>query len=691
MSYDHARMTFGLISWLKTRYPDLNYEVPVWYPTSNQPDFREWIVTNGLGGFASGTIAGTHRRRYHSLLTSALNPPRDRHIILSRVDERVTIDGEDYELSTNIWGSGVLSPRGFRLIESFTTLPSPTWVFSIGKHHLVKQLSLSALKNELTVGYFFIPDANPPATASITIHFLTAFRSFHSQMQGSSDFHYPQFVSPRGSVVRLSESDRRLCLSWSDGEYEPMRQWWWDYAWAEETARGERDSEDLLLVGRLTAPLARDHAVEFGASTDRPVESLSLSQSVNANLKRQRRMLETASMGSSTKASMLLTAADQFIVHNNADRQESYVIRGYPWFSDYGRDTLVSVPGLFLSTNRHKEARQVIQGLSQHLQNGLLPTRFLESSGQPEYIEADITLWWAWALFHYARASRDLDFIKEQLPKLKEAARHFIKGSNRGIFVDLKDGLVICQASDRALTWMDAEVANFPITPRSGKPVEIAALWLNFLDTILYFSEAVDDRDEFSELEDMRDRCKEGMQKFWSADLMHLYDVLPTDKAPDETLRPNQLIAVAMPFRAFPTHQEKAIITSVDAFLHIPKGLRTLSNTDEGYQGKYGCGLAHADQYHRDLSYFQGTACPWLLGMYCESLVNVFGVLPETAAKISLLLQPLIDHLTEEGALGSVSEIFDGDKPHAPRGCFAHAMAVAELLRWQKWCAKVTG
>lgn len=690
-------MTFGLISWLKQKYPDLTYEVPVWYPQAGAVDHREWFVANGLGGYSAGTISGANRRRYHGLLVSALNPPRDRHVILSKLDEIVTVDGQEYELTTNEWASGVVSPSGYKLVESFTTLPTPSWVYALDDHYLVKQLTLKWGTNELYASYYFVsghPQDKP--AVQIKIRVLAAFRSFHSQVHGSSEFHYPQFVSPRGSVVRINEADRRLCLSWTHGDYEPQRQWWWDFVWHEETARGEKDSEDLLLVGTLTAELSADKPLMMSASLDRPAEIGDTKEPLAVNLKRQRGLLERSALPKNVQNSLLTVACDQFIVKDKQDGDKLTVLAGYPWFADFGRWSMISLPGLTLATHRYEEAKKILLGLTSRMKDGLLPLRFLESSGEPEYSAVDITLWWAWALHHYVGASKDREILKDQLPLLEEAANHFIRGTNDGIRVDPKDGLLLCHRRDQALTWMESKVADFPITERAGKPVEIQALWLNFLSVCVNLAggQAVQGT-IFAQMERLRDQAHKSMQRFWNPDAAYLYDVIDGrgkgDKNNDDTLRPNQLFAVSMPYRALDREQERAVLTAVDAFLLTPTGVRTLAQADESYQGRYGCGLAHADQYHRDLSYYQGTAWPYLLGFYLEAYVNVFGTTTASLAKVDNLLQPLFQNLENEGALGSISEIVDGDRPHVARGCFAFAASVAELMRWQKWKVRQSG
>jgi predicted glycogen debranching enzyme len=237
---------------------------------------------------------------------------------------------------------------------------------------------------------------------------------------------------------------------------------------------------------------------------------------------------------------------------------------------------------------------------------------------------------------------------------------------------------------------MDTRVAGIPITPRSGKAVEICALWYNFLQTILFLAQTVSYEDAFlEEAEKLAKLCGTSMQKFWNADLQCLYDVIEpgsnSNQVPNASIRPNQLFAVSLPHRAFAVQQEKAILATIEAELLTPQGIRSLAPTDPGYQGVYGCGFSHADQYHRDLSYHNGTAWPWLLGAYCDALVNVYGLLPETTGRIGLILQPLLAHLVDETMLGSIAEIFDGSRPHLPRGCTAHALAVAETMRWLNW------
>ncbi len=688
-------MTFGLLSWLKSKYADLVYEVPLWYPSREQPDHREWLLTNGLGGYSSGTISGAHTRRYHGLLISALEPPHNRHVILSQVDELLTVNGTVHQLATNHWASGVVSPTGYKQIESFTTLPTPTWVYEFNGNYLIKECSLSWGTNELHIGYTWLPDSeNPPKDVQLSVRFLTGYRNFHEKLAGSSDDRYPQFVSPNHSVIILSEAAKRLCLTWSKGDYEPQKQWWWDYHWPEETARGEPDQQDLFFVGSVATKLEADTQFSIGASLDKPIEKPDCHAAVERALKRQRNLLRIANLPRTQAANLLVLACDQFLVSNTVeDDSELGIVEGYPWFAESGRAAMISMPGLTLATRRFEDGKRVLKHYSDQIKDGIMPNRYIEEPKAPvgfEYGAADVTLWWAWALYQYHKTTKDLEFVKEQLPLLIKAAHHYIKGTNKNVRIDPTDGLLRCSGEHLEHTWMDTKVANYPITPRAGKAVELCALWYNFLETIIFFSRSTSDSNgDISELEKHAGLARQSMQKFWNADKQCLFDVIEpgfgSSNLPEQSLRPNQLLAVSLPYRSLTTTQEKSILIAIESELLTAMGVRTLASTDPAYQSTYGCGFSHADQYHRDLSYHQGVAWPWLLGAYCDALINVFGLLPETTARINLVMQPLLSHLVEEAGLGSISEIFDGSRPHLPRGSIAQAWSVAEVMRFLSW------
>lgn len=678
-------MTLGLPGWLKLQYNDLNYEVPVSYPSHEQRDHREWLTTNGLGGYAMGTVCGASTRRYHGVLVCALNQPCNRHIILSRLDEKVFLNGREYELSTNHWSSGVVAPTGYKFIESFTTVPSPTWVFNLDGHYLIKQLVMPWGSNEVHAVYSWLPDQERlQQPASIAIRFLTAYRSFHKEVRGNSDKTYPQEIGDNHSMVKLNGRPDKLRLAWNQGEYDPRPEWWWGFHWKEEAARSLPEQEDLYLLGTLKAPLAEDKSVNVCAGLNKTSDPNNIKEIMSQEIMRQRLLFAKAGLPRSKESDMLVLACDQFLVDRDINGKVGLsVIAGYPWFTDSGREAMVSAPGLTIATRRFDDAKKLLETYSRLFFNGLLPNRFPEEGGAPDYLAADTTLWWTWALYQYFIATKDRDFLSQQFPRLQRAAWHYKEGTAAGIQIDPADGLLRCFNSAHELTWMNTSVANFPITPRSGKPVELCALWYNFLVTLNFFAKEL--KEDIEPFQDLIGQARESMQKFWNNEKQCLYDVLEAGNKPgarpDDAIRPNQLIAVSLPFRAFPQNREKSILQVIDMELFTPYGLRTLAPSDPSYQGIYGCGFSRADEYHRDLSYQQGTVWPWFLGPYCEALLNVFGPLPETYAKIRILLQPLLKHLVEDAGIGSISEIFDGNAPHTARGAVAASWSVAELMR----------
>jgi 4-alpha-glucanotransferase len=692
-------MTFGLTGWLKSKYRELDFDIPVWFPIKDQPDHREWLVTNGLGGYASGTLSTAHTRRYHGLLIAAIVPPERRYHVLTRLDEILTVDGEEYSLATNHWASGVVSPTGYKLIESFTTLPVPTWVFEINGHYLVKQICLKWGTNEVYVGYWWLPDFQQgEPKAEIFIRCLTSYRNIHHQVQGSSDDRYPQFVSPHHSVIILNESEKRLCLTWSKGAYKAEKQWWWDFHWPEEAARNLVDREDLFLVGSLRVNLEPDELVTLAASLDKPIDKADAFNAVESTLLRQKQLIKKSNLPRSLKSSMLVLAADQFIAAVEEHPQELTVLEGYPWFNESGRAAMIALPGLTISTRRFDDAKRIMNHFVRQVANGFLPCRRVEESLEADHTTlrcgaADVTLWWGWALYKYFQITKDKEYVLTQLPIMVEAAGHYLRGTNHNVSIDPKDGLLKCTGSRHEYSWMDTCVADIPITPRSGKAVELCALWYNFLETILSLSSKTEFQHEM--LEDLKQQahlCKNSMQRFWNSETDCLFDVIEPasspHRAPDPTIRPNQVFAVALPFRPLEAKQERAILHVVERDLLISTGLRSLSPADPGYQGMFGCGLTRPDQYHRDLSYHQGTAWTWLLGLYCDAIVNVYGLSPETTSRITLVIQPLLEHLQDEACLGSISELFDGARPHLARGATASSWAVGETLRWYTWQAR---
>ena len=388
---------------------------------------------------------------------------------------------------------------------------------------------------------------------------------------------------------------------------------------------------------------------------------------------RRWRLFGQAGLPETPEAQRLVTAADQFLVRRDSTAGTT-VIAGYHWFGDWGRDTMISLPGLALTTRRFDEAAQILRTFARYADRGMLPNRFPDGDEAPEYNTVDATLWWFHALDAYRRATGDLDLAREQFPLLAEVIDWHVRGTRHGIRLDPADGLLLAGEPGVQLTWMDAKIGDWVVTPRTGKPIEVNALWLNALEVMAELATRQGQSD--THYRELADRARAGMQRFWSETDGYLYDVIDPEDQGDPSLRPNQVFALSLPHRAFSPAQEAAVLTAIREHLLTPYGLRTLTPTHPAYVGQYA-----GDAAHRDSVYHQGTVWPWLLGAYVDATLNVRGATPEVRSELRELIRPLLDHLARDACLGSISEIFDGDPPHRPRGCVAQAWSVAEVLR----------
>ncbi len=687
-------MTFGLKSFLKSQYGDIKYDFNIYYPDNRSPDNREWMVTNGLGGYSSSTISQANTRRYHGLLISALTPPVDRHMILTRLEENVKINNHTYDLSTNYWSSGVISPTGYKKIESFSLYPVPTWVYEFDGNYVIKQLCLIYGTNELQLAYFWLPEKDKALKSiNLNLNVLTAFRNVKSVVRGNSNENYAQFVSPKHTVVILGKTEKRMCMSFNYGNYQVQNNWWWDYHYMHETAQVLPDTEDLMHLGIISAKLESDKPFNLSISLDEVCGIPDFKEAVLATVQRQSQLIKKASLPNNSISTALTLACDQFLVVREAKEVNS-VIEGYHWFNDSGRASMIGFEGLFLTPNKLTEAKNVLNLYSEKMVSGLIPNRFLDTSSKittsiSEYNSLDVVLWWGQALNQYFNVTGDLNFVKFQLPFMQEVVNHIINGTNPGVKMDPNDGLIRTIDSNNEFSWMDAKVANIPITARCGKAIELCALWYNYIIIFHNFTKLANFNKNFSlELQELSVLIKNSMGNFWNKDKNYAYDVIELNgvlnQSYDESLRANQIIAISLPHRFFTTDQEKSILRIAQEELLTPYGLRSLSKNDPCYQGFYGCGFVQADQYHRDLSYHQGCVWPYLLGFYADAYVNVYGLNSASKNYLKNLFQPLYDHLLDDCAISAISEIFDGNSPHKPNGAINHSLALAAANKWYK-------
>ncbi|HET9401274.1 MAG TPA: amylo-alpha-1,6-glucosidase [Candidatus Acidoferrales bacterium] len=643
-------------------------------------DQREWLVTNGIGGFACGTLAGTLTRRYHGLLVAALHPPRQRTLLVSKIDEIVRVDSQEFELGANRWVSGAIEPSGYRYIESVRLQGAiPTWHYKCGSALLTKQIWMAHGENTTFVRYSLSGDS--PAL-ELDAKVLVNYRDFNSltraggwRMQvervdyGVKVIAYegaiPFFLRSPGASADLSKSGDESCGEWYCG-----------YELSEERARGFDHAEDHLHAATFHAKLSPGAAVTLVFSTEN-AGSPDGESAERAEVEREAKILATASLhrkagpdnDSPGWLNQLLLAADAFLVTGEADSVQRGIIAGYPWFGVWSRDTLISLPGLLLVTGRAEIARDFLRHFAAAINGGMLPNFFPESGALPEFNSVDAPLWFVEAVREYVARTGDQDFALEMIPPISEIISSYIQGTRYGIHADPEDGLLFAGEPGTQLTWMDARVNGVPVTPRIGKPVEINALWLNAVSTISDLAEGLSR--PIPSFRRLAGRIRTSFAKFWNPGRNFCFDVIDGPQGNDGALRPNQIFAASLRVTGLTAEQNRAVVDACEAQLLTPLGLRSLAPSEHGYCGRY-----EGNQDQRDAAYHQGTVWMWLLGPFISAHLRVYRD-ADTAWKI---LEAAASQL-KIGALGNLNEIFDGDAPFTPRGCFAQAWSVGELLR----------
>lgn len=628
---------------------------------------REWLVTNGLGGFACGTLAGANTRRYHGLLVAALRPPLDRTLMVAKLDAVVVYRGRRFELATNEYADGTVAPRGHVLLESFRLDGAvPVWTWQLGDA-VVEQRVWMAHGSNTTYVQFSVVRAGEPVQLQLTP--LCTYRDYHSHHRG----HRETLVTPLGNGIRVDAyygaqpyrllADRGTCALAPD--------WYWNFKHRGESERGLDDVEDLFRPAVFTMTLV---AGETGTMTltANDAEPLPGVQALDQERARQAALLHLAPDASETLGQLVL-AADQFIVERRtATAAGSTVIAGYPWFGDWGRDTMIALPGLTLTTGRLEIAANILRTFAAFVSEGLLPNRFPDGAEAPEYNTVDATLWYFVAIDEYVRVSADRKLLEELFPVLHSIVRAHQVGTRHGIQVDERDGLLRAGENGVQLTWMDAKIGDWVVTPRIGKPVEINALWFNALSIMRDFAQQLGDVEAAREYGSASERVARSFtERFWYEAGGYLYDVVDGPDGDNSSLRPNQLFAISLRHPLLENGRAKAVVDKCMQELWTPVGMRSLAPTDPQYAARYS-----GSPRERDAVYHQGTTWSWLLGPFAIAHYRIYD---DRSAALGLL-DGIAAHL-RDGCVGQVSEIFDAEAPFAPRGCFAQAWGVAETLR----------
>ncbi len=640
---------------------------------------KEWLVTNGLGGYASSTAIGANTRKYHGLLVAARNPPVDRVQLVAKLEEDICIGDDCHSLSVNKYADHI-HPEGYYYLSEFTFEDYPVFYYALGDVTVRKAVCMVHGLNATLVNY----QIRAKRKGVIDVRPLVNCRSIHGNTHAdSTDWQLQRKAHQTGEVMSFYEESPRLLLSADRGSYASEETWYRNLTYDWEAARGYDPAEDLLNAGVFTYPFPEGSSSftlyfiggerqESLATIDQRLKAQKGDPFAQEEARRKALVDDFYHWRIRQRRNDLLTtlikAADQFIVRRKSTKSKT-LIAGYPWFTDWGRDTMIAVRGVCLALGRFEDAKIILQQYTHSMRNGLLPNRFTDDGGA-DYNTVDASLWYVLAVADYHHYTRDRHFIQSIWPKLEEVVNAYVDGTDYGIRMD-DDGLVACTDKSQNLTWMDAKTGDTVHTPRNGKPVEIQALWYASLASMEELAESLGKG--FSQ-EGLADRVKESFAtQFWNTCENCLYDVVGPD-GPDASIRPNQILAISQPYQLLPVEKEKAVVYTVREKLWTPVGLRTLAPDDPRFAACY-----RGDQASRDAAYHQGTVWPWLLGPYWRSLLKVQDYSPESKHHVYQEIMRLSANLGDHG-IGQFSEIFEAETLR-PDGCFAQAWSVGEFIR----------
>jgi predicted glycogen debranching enzyme len=651
---------------------------------------REWLVTNGLGGYACGTISGAATRRYHGLLVAALPAPLGRWMMLNHLSELIRLpDGTTLQIGGEERAGGTLELYGAdHLIEFRLEAGLPVWVYRLGDFAFEKRVYLLHQQNTAYVNYRLVEgDGVVRLKLRPAVHFREHDAPVSEKLVrpyrfvAEEDRYELSNATSEAPVLRLRLCGPRPALT-VDGKRLP------EILYRVEESRGYDFRGDLWSPGYFRGDLSRDHEVTLIASTEPwdSIRALEPPEALAAERERRQRLLQRADPVARTGfgAEMVL-ATDQFLIRPAGRAEEAAraraagdevrtVIAGYHWFTDWGRDTMISLPGLALVTGRHAEAGYLLRTFAHYVRGGLIPNLFPEGQNEGLYHTADATLWFFQAMARYVDVTDDRETLRRLLPKFLDIVAHHLRGTRFGIHVDPADGLLSQGAEGYQLTWMDAKVGDWVVTPRRGKAVEINALWYNALRHLEGWLRGAGDEARAKEVAGHARRARDSFnRRFWYAPGGYLYDVVDAEGGGDDpSCRPNQVFAISLTHPVLDRDRWPAVLGVVRERLLTPVGLRSLAPGSPDYKAKY-----YGDLRSRDAAYHQGTVWGWLIGPFIDAYLKVH---PGDKAGARRFLEGFAHHL-DEACLGSISEIFDAEEPYTPRGCVAQAWSVAEVLR----------
>jgi glycogen debranching enzyme len=700
---------------------------------------KEWLLTNHRGSYASSTITGCNTRRYHGLLIGSLNPPVNRIMALAKCLEMVVFNESNtpgrsrsglhrkaFNLSTFEF-DGKFAPESFGRLKRFRQDIGVHFDYQMDSLKLTKSVYLLRDTDTVALVYDFTRVKEP---VEFILRPFIGLRDFHTLQKSYAPL-YSRWIQGNGNAkpandhrgpgLLIRHDIPRSCelfLSCSSMNFEPDKQWWFNFVYRNDRERGQDFTEDLWTPGFFRGHIERPFKIVFWADLRAPISQKDLKKrkseqlintgdtkrplsplgtpdidAVREELHKHQGVIISGAGARDKKLRKLYSAADQFItkrqinsssVHNDTDckKQDTQngfrttVLAGFPWFADWGRDAFIALPGLLLLTGRFDEAKSVLTTFAAAVDEGMIPNRFDDRSDTAYFNSIDASLWFINAAFQYLNAADDLEtFTQKLLPKIHWIIESYYNGTRFGICADA-DGLITAGDQSTQLTWMDAKYDGVAVTSRCGKPVEVNALWYNSLRLTaqFYASGSIESSKHYGSI---ADKVGAGFRRlFWNQQRGYLNDCILPDGSVDSSLRPNQIFAVSLPFSPLLPQQAKCVVDTVQENLLTPYGLRTLAVNDSCYKGTY-----TGPQQQRDQAYHQGTVWPYLMGPFVESFLKVNDFSRQSKKKAAEFIEPLLQHLTEDGCLGQICEIFDGDAPHKPRGCVAQAWSVGELIK----------
>ena len=627
---------------------------------------KEWLYTNGLGGYASSTIIGMNSRKYHGLLVAALNPPTERRVLVAKVEETVLHGDKSYSLSTNQYPN-TFYPKGYQNQIGFDRKPFPMFRYKVDKLSIEKTVFMVQNTNTTLVEY----QNTSRDQLKLRLNPLYSDRDFHGLFFENPLYDFYVEKNGKAHVIYPRYGEIPVYFKYSKGDFIDAKYWFKNIEYAIEQYRGMDFAEDACSTGYLDVELEAGENVYLLFTTDK--EYL---EHDPAKLKKQEEKYIRSIRQKEIKDEFvqdLIYAGDQFIVHRKSTDSAS-IIAGYHWFSDWARDTMISVLGLCIATDNKKAASSIINTFIAYLDKGMIPNRFPDYADEPpEYNTVDGTLWLFIAIYEYYRKFEEKSFIKKAYPRLAEIIKYHLEGTRYDIHV-LESGLLYAGKPDTQLTWMDARIGDYVVTPRNGCPVEVNALWYNALMIFDLLSDELGKKNTITP--NLAQQVKKSFRKEFLNDKGYLNDMIYCGAEPDTSIRPNQIYAVSLPFPLLNTRESKSVINHVKKHLLTRYGLRSLSPQSRDFIGTY-----QGNQWSRDTAYHQGTVWPFLLGEYYLALLKTNNYSKKAKDEVETHILGLKDHFYKDGCIIGISEIFDGDKPKMGKGCSQQAWSVAQLIR----------